>query len=113
MQSLPTWICTDAIPHDSATQQTRSRLHATNWRLPRISGCGWKCCGKISKGSSQRRKIAGSCCSDIKGRQGPATPRLMSGRRKHRMISIPKETKEPTFFYKMEERMDRLEGKVV
>jgi ABC transport system ATP-binding/permease protein len=51
---------------------------------------GWKCCGKISKGSSQRRKnSSGSCGGDIKGRQGPATPRLMAGRRKHRMISIP------------------------
>src|ERR1700719_2192584 len=73
MQSLPTRICTDAIPHDSATQQTRSRLHATNWRQPRISGCGWRCCGKKSKGSSQRRKNSwGSCFGDIKGRLGEA-----------------------------------------
>jgi hypothetical protein len=40
-----------------------SRLHAMNWRQPRISGCGWRCCGKKSKGSSQRRKnSSGSCC---------------------------------------------------
>src|ERR1700732_4281294 len=73
MQSLPTRICTDAIPHDSATKQTRLRLHATNWRQPRISGCGWRCCGKKSKGSSQRRKnSSGSWFGDIKGRQGQA-----------------------------------------
>src|ERR1700730_1121841 len=82
MQSLPTRICTDAIPHDSATQQTRSRLHATNWRQPRISGCGWRCCGKKSKGSSQRRKNSSeSCFGDVQGRQGEAGCSSQAGER--------------------------------